>query len=78
MMTSWGEAAARTKRHYIRKAGQVVFTALEEIAPNNSKMLALFRALKEKNLNEDESTGHVLLEALAACYDLMTLCSHSS
>ena len=71
-----GEAAARTKRHYIRKAGQVVFTALEETAPNNSKML--FRALKENNLNEDESTDHVLLEALAACYDRMTFCSHSS
>ena len=67
MMTSWDEAAARTKRHYIRKAEQVVFTALDEIAPNNSKML--FRALKEKHLNEDEGVDHVLLEALAACYE---------
>ena len=67
MMTSWDEAAARTKRHYIRKAEQVVFTALDEIAPNNSKML--FRALKEKHLNENEGVDHVFLETLAACYE---------
>ena len=67
MVTSWDEAAARTKRHYIGKARQVVFTALDEIAPNNSEML--FRALKERNLNEDEGIDHVLLEALAACYE---------
>ena len=70
MMTSWDEATARTKRHYIRKAEWVVFTALNKIAPSNSKML--FRALKEKHLNEDEGVDHLLLEALAACYENAT------
>jgi hypothetical protein len=32
MITSWDTAAERTKRHYIRKAKQIVFATLEEIA----------------------------------------------
>lgn len=31
--TLWDEASARTKRHYVRKAKQVVKVTLEEIAP---------------------------------------------
>ena len=67
MKTSWDEAAGRTKRHYLRKARQVVFASLEEIAPNNSEML--FRATKESQLDKDEGMDCVLLEALAACYE---------
>ena len=67
MKTSWDEAAGRTKRHYLRKARQVVFASLEEIAPNNSEML--FRAMKENQLDKDEGMDCILFEALAACYE---------
>ena len=67
MKTSWDEAAGRTKRHYLRKARQVVFACLDEIAPTNSEML--FRSKKESQLNKDEGMDCILLEALAACYE---------
>lgn len=67
MMTPWEEAAGRTKRHYLRKARQVVFATLEEIAPNNSEML--FRAIKERQLDENDDMDCMLLEALTACYE---------
>ena len=34
-----------------------------------AKVLLLQGSLKEKHLNEDEGVDHVLLEALAACYE---------
>ena len=67
MVTAWDKAAGRTKRHYLRKARQVVFAALEEIAPNNSEML--LKAIKEKQLGEDEDIDYTLLEALTECYE---------
>ena len=66
-MTPWNKTAGRTKRHYIRKARQVVFAALKEIAPNNSEML--FRALKDRQLDENDDIDSTLLEALAVCYE---------
>ena len=33
MVMPWDTAADRTKRHYVRKAKQVVFATLKEIAP---------------------------------------------
>ena len=59
----------------MRKARQVVYATLEEIAPNNSEMI--FRALKDRKLNdndeeeeeEEESLDSSLLEALAECYE---------
>ena len=50
MMTPSEETAGRSKRHYLRKARQVVFAILEEIAHNNSERL--FRAIKERQLYE--------------------------
>ena len=67
MKVSWDEASGWTKRHYLRKAKQVVFPTLKEMAPNNSEML--FRAMKEKQLDGDEGMDSTLLEALAACYE---------
>ena len=74
MQTPWYKAAGRTKRHYLRKARQVVYATLEEIASNNSEMI--FRALKDRKLNdndeeeeEEESLDSSLLEALAECYE---------
>ena len=67
MKIPWDEAAGRTKRHYLRKARQVVFATLEEIAPNNSD--SLLRAVKERQLNDDGGTDYFLLEALAECYE---------
>ena len=66
MKISWDEAAGRTKRNYLRKARQVVFTTLEEIAPNNSD--PLLRAVKERQLHDDRCTDYFQLEALAECY----------
>ena len=65
MKIPWDEAAGRTKRHYVRKARQVVFATLEEIAPKNSD--SLLRAVKERQLNDDGGTDYFLLEALAEC-----------
>ena len=45
MVMPWDTAADRTKRHYVRKAKQVVFATLEEIAPSSPEML--FKAVKE-------------------------------
>ena len=67
MKIPWGEAAGRTKRHYLRQARQEVFATLEEIAPNNSD--SLLRAVKERQLNDDGGTDYFLLEALAECYE---------
>ena len=62
MKIPWDEAVGRTKRHYLRKARQVVFATLEEIAPNNSD--PLLRAVKERQLHDNAGTDYFLLEAL--------------
>ena len=67
MKTSWDEAAGRTKRHYLRKARQVVFASLEEIAPNNSEML--FRAMKESQSYENASHWSSLRQILSIFAD---------
>ncbi|CAB4039986.1 Hypothetical predicted protein [Paramuricea clavata] len=48
MNTSWHAAADRTKRHYLRKAWQVIHATLEEIAPDNSE--ELLRAVQEGSM----------------------------
>ncbi|PFX13000.1 hypothetical protein AWC38_SpisGene22960 [Stylophora pistillata] len=56
MVTPWEEAAERTKRFHRRKTRQVVFAALEEIAPNSAS-------------NEDASDiDSTLLGILVECY----------
>ena len=67
MKIPWDKAAGRTKRHYLRKARQVVFATLDEIAPDNCDQL--LRAVKERQLAEDGGTDYFLLEALAECYE---------
>jgi len=65
MNTSWDKASERTKRHYARKAKQVVHTTLEELAPQQSAML--LNTLKT-NDDDDDDADLVLLEALVECY----------
>ena len=55
LATPWNEAAERTKRRHARKAKQVVFAALEEIAPGSPKML--LNSLQSSG-EEDEGVVH--------------------
>lgn len=48
--TSWDAAAERTKRHYLRKARQVIHAALEKIAPENS--VELLSGVHERSTGE--------------------------
>ena len=65
MVTPREEAAERTKRFHRRKARQVVFAALEEIAPNSADML--LDCLKSSNKDADD-TDSTLLGVLVECY----------
>ena len=68
MATSWDTAADRTKRHYVRKAKQVVFATLEEIAPSSSQML--FNAIEASSRKgEADGMDTSLLEALVESYE---------
>ena len=66
LSSSWDKVSERTRRHYTRKAKQVVFAALEEIAPENSEVL--FSAVKTA-ATEDANVDSTLMEALAECYN---------
>lgn len=66
MATSWDAAAGRTKRHYIRKAKQVVHAVLKEISPENSEQL--LGAMQSENKESDDMDSS-LLEALVECYE---------
>ena len=64
--TSWHAAADRTKRHYLRKARQVMDATLEEIAPENSE--ELLRAMQESSMGGESDLDSTLLVALVECY----------
>lgn len=66
MAVSWDAAAERTKRHYIRKATQVVSTALQEISPQNAH--ELLDAIKNTG-KESDGMDSTLLEAIIECYE---------
>lgn len=67
MNTSWHAAADRTKRHYLRKARQVIHATLEVIAPENSE--ELLRAVQEGSMGRESDLDSTLLEVLVECYD---------
>ena len=62
MKSSWHAVADRTKRHYLRKARQVIHATLEEIAPENSE--ELLRAMQESSVGGQSDLDPTLLEAL--------------
>lgn len=62
----WHEAAERTKRRHARKAKQVVFAALEEIAPGSPEML--LNSL-QSSAEEDEGVDTSLMDALVECFN---------
>ena len=66
MKTSWHAAADRTKRHYLRKARQVIHATLEEIAPESSE--ELLRAVQGSSMGGESDLDSTLLEALVECY----------
>jgi hypothetical protein len=59
--------ADRTKRHYLRKARQVIHATLEEIAPENSE--ELLRAVQERRMSGESDLDSTLLEVLVECYN---------
>ena len=66
MKVAWNDASERTKRHYTRKARQVVFAALEEISPDSSDMLLdVLKSPWSANTNIDST----LMQALIECYN---------
>ena len=67
MTASWDSAAERTKRHYLRKAKQVINAALEEIAPQNSE--ELLSAIKDEATRGESDMDSTLLEAIVDCYE---------
>ena len=73
----WESASERTKRYYIRKAGQGVTAVLQDIAPNVSaplfKEVCSSKSIRHSLLiDEDSDDGttinETLMEALAECY----------
>ena len=66
LATPWNEAAERTKRRHARKAKQVVFAALEEIAPGSPKML--LNSLQSSG-EEYEGNDTSLMDALVECFN---------
>ena len=68
MVIPWDTAGDRTKRQYVRKAKQVVFATLEEIAPSIPEMLfeAVEESLKKEKADDMDSA---LLEALVESYE---------
>ena len=66
LATPWNEAAERTKRRHARKAKQVVFAALEEIAPGSPEML--LNSLQSSG-EEDEGVDKSLMDALVECFN---------
>lgn len=69
MVTSWDRASERTKRHYLRKARQVLSASLDEISPLNSEIM--LKAIKESH-DTDGDHDETLLEALAECFENAT------
>ncbi|KAK2564086.1 hypothetical protein P5673_012307 [Acropora cervicornis] len=68
MVIPWDTAGDRTKRQYVRKAKQVVFATLEEIAPSSPEML--FKAVEESlKKGEADDMDSALLEALVESYE---------
>ncbi|XP_015753959.1 PREDICTED: uncharacterized protein LOC107333644 [Acropora digitifera] len=68
MVIPWDTAGDRTKRQYIRKAMQLVFATLEEIAPSSPEML--FKAIEESlKKGEADDMDSALLEALVESYE---------
>ena len=68
MVMPWDTAADRTKRHYVRKAKQVVFATLKEIAPSSPEML--FKAIEASFKKGDaDDMDSALLEALVESYE---------
>lgn len=65
MVTPWEEAAERKKRFHTRKERQVVFAALEEIAPLGARML--LDCLESSK----EDSGDVVFTLMGALVDRM-------
>lgn len=73
--TAWESTSERTKRYYVRKAGQGVAAMMEDIALNSHAQLfqavCSSQAVQRTLFSDDETEAAVdrtLLEALAECY----------
>lgn len=66
MTTAWDKVAEHTKRRYIRKGKQIALAVLEELAPQNSRMLVNAIQVQARERNDMDLS---LLEALVECYE---------
>lgn len=72
--TAWHSTKERTKRHYTRKARQAVHAVIEEIAPDDVKVLweALVSSrevARQLPLDTADQADTILIEALTECYN---------
>ena len=66
LITPWEEASERTKRHYKRKAKQIIDATLEEIAPQDHEQL--FVSVSQSYASNTENVDSTLMEAIKECY----------
>ena len=66
MTVSWEEASQRTKRRHVRKAKEVVFAVLEEIAQASTRILL---QSVQSTAEDDGSADKTLMESLVDCYN---------
>ena len=66
MTRSWDAAANRQKRHHTRKAKQVTFASLEDVAPSSSQMLfkEIYGSITEEIDGMDVALLGALVEAI--------------
>ena len=78
MTIPWENASERTKRYYIRKAGQAATAVVQDIAPDDSAFLfqgaSSSRSIRSTLCGDEDSGKHstldeTLMDALTECYN---------
>ena len=78
--TPWNDASERTRRYYIKKAGETVAASLEVMAPGESAEMLWSTLVNSKAIHkhfacasvEQDNIDSALLESLAECYNNAT------
>ena len=66
LVTSWDEASERTRRHYKRKAKQIIEATLQEISPQDHDHL--FLSVSRSYASSTVHLDSTLMEAIKECY----------
>ena len=80
LKTPWNDASERTRRYYIKKAGETVAASLEVMAPGESAEMLWSTLVNSKAIHkhfacasvEQDNIDSALLESLAECYNNAT------